>query len=167
MAEQIEHAGECPFCKVSIPGNAFMRSTNFLAIYNIAPLLPGHSLVITRKHVKSLFELSERELTEFAIFSRSVTDLLLEAFKGEGFDWSVQEGDSSGQSVPHLHLHIVIRKPNDMERESEWYIKIKENENKLLDSAGRQCLSDEEYSFYTDFLKNEFKKLKNRISEKK
>ena len=167
MTEKSVPAGECPFCKKNISDSAFMQSETFLAIYNIAPLLRGHSLVIPRRHVKSLFELSKSELAEFILFSRSVTLLLLEAFTGDGFDWSVQEGNSSGQSVPHLHLHIVIRKPNDMEGESEWYLKIKENENRFLDSDSRARLSDEEYRFYTNYLKNQFEIQKIRLSQEK
>jgi bis(5'-adenosyl)-triphosphatase len=167
MSEQLEFSGGCPFCRESIPGSAFMDSEHFLAIYNIAPILRGHSLVISRKHNRSLFEFSESELAEFVLFSKEVTELLLEAFKGEGFDWSIQEGHSAGQSVPHFHLHIVIRRPNDMKAETEWYSMIRENENKLLDSASRQHISSEEYRFYTDYLKNELEMLKDKVSEKK
>jgi bis(5'-adenosyl)-triphosphatase len=155
MPEQFVHTGECPFCRDTIESNAFMESEGFLAIYNIAPILRGHSLVIPRKHVESLFDLSGSELAEFTQFSKKVTELLLEAFKGDGFDWSIQEGLSAGQSIPHLHLHIVIRKPKDLGEESEWYSKIRENEKHILDSASRPHMSEEEYKFYTDFLKNE------------
>jgi bis(5'-adenosyl)-triphosphatase len=162
----LEHTGECPFCRATVESNAFMESENFLAIYNIAPILRGHSLVIPRKHVESLFDLSEIELTEFTQFSKKVTELLLEAFKGDGFDWSIQEGLSAGQSIPHLHLHIVIRKPKDIGDESEWYMIIRENEKNVLDSASRAHLSDEEYRFYTDFLKNELQLKKSKSLDK-
>jgi bis(5'-adenosyl)-triphosphatase len=162
----LENNTECPFCRENIPRDAFMQSGNFLAIYNIAPIIRGHSLVISRKHVGSLFELSDIELAEFTLFSKEVTELLLGAFKGEGFDWSIQEGISAGQSVPHLHLHVVIRKPGDLKGESEWYMKIKDNETHILDSSSRSRLKDEEYQFYTDYLKNELK-LRDRESDKK
>jgi bis(5'-adenosyl)-triphosphatase len=158
--------GKCPFCKETVTGSSFMHSDNFLAIYNIAPILRGHSLVIPKRHVISLFELSEAESTEFFMFSKEVTELLMEAFKGEGFDWSIQEGIVAGQSVLHLHLHIVIRKPNDMKEQVEWYHKVKENELAQLDSNSRPRLSDNEYLFYSDYLRNE-SELKKEKSNKK
>jgi bis(5'-adenosyl)-triphosphatase len=162
-----EHSNHCPFCRESQLSSAFMESDNFLAIYNIAPILRGHSLVIPRKHIFSLFELTDTLLAEFSLFAKDVTELLLEAFKGEGFDWSIQEGYVAGQSIPHLHLHIVIRKPKDMEGEEEWYVKIKENEALYLDDNQRPRLSDEEYRFYTEYLRNEFAMFKSRKSDKK
>lgn len=138
-----------------------MESEYFLAIYNISPILRGHSLVIPKKHIQSLFELSEKETNEFFTFSRSVTKVLIEAFKGEGYDWSIQEGKSAGQSVPHLHLHIVVRKPGDLKKDEEWYDKVRNSEREFLDTSGRTRLSDEEYLFYTDYLKHEAKRFKD------
>jgi diadenosine tetraphosphate (Ap4A) HIT family hydrolase len=128
-----------------------------MAIYNIAPILRGHSLVIPKKHIESVMDLNHAEHEEFFQFARNVTRVLLSAFKGEGFDWSLQQGIDAGQSESHLHLHIVIRKPDDMDQGEEWYQKVRDNEQSLLDSSSRQRLSDEEYSFYTDYLINEAK----------
>jgi bis(5'-adenosyl)-triphosphatase len=155
MSDLVEINENCPFCRKDIVSSAFMESEHFIAIYNIAPILRGHSLVISRKHIKSLFELSSAELAEFSVFSREVTQLLLEAFKGEGFDWSIQEGASAGQSVPHLHLHIVNRRKNDLYGLANWYPRVQENEAGMLDSASRTRLSEAEHLFYTDYLKNE------------
>lgn len=158
--------GNCPFCKETVTGSSFMHSANFLAIYNIAPILRGHSLVIPKRHISSLFELTDCELAEFFKFSKEVTELLMEAFKGEGFDWSIQEGTVAGQSVPHLHLHVVIRKANDMEVQDEWYHQVRENELAQLDSNSRPRLSAKEHLFYTDYLRNELE-LKKEKSNKK
>lgn len=143
-----------------------MESENFVAIYNIAPMLRGHSLVVPRKHYSSLIGLPDAELAEFTKFSRRVTELLLEAFKGEGFDWSIQEGSAAGQSIDHLHLHIVIRKPGDLKEGKEWYELIKGNENQILDSTSRKRLSPEEYHFYTDYLRNEVQLFELKRSNK-
>jgi len=133
-----------------------MQSAKFLAVYNIAPVLRGHSLVVPRSHISSLFDLSQEDQSEFMDFSLKVTRVLLSAFKGEGYDWSIQEGKSAGQSVEHLHLHIVIRNPGDLPEGTEWYLKIRENESLLLESDHRQRLSEDEYRFYTDYLRNEY-----------
>ena len=53
----------CPFCHTSIADAVFARSDNFLAVYNIAPIFPGHSLIIPRKHIESVMGLDEEKLT--------------------------------------------------------------------------------------------------------
>ncbi len=155
MPNQINNHLTCPFCRQGIEESAFLSTVNFLVIYNIAPVLPGHSLVISRRHVDSLMELSDSELEEFTRFSRKVTKFLLNIYKGDGFDWSIQENEVAGQSVPHLHLHIVVRHPNDLAREGEWYPLVKQNEIRLLENNHRKRLTDEEYSQLTRQLRNE------------
>jgi bis(5'-adenosyl)-triphosphatase len=148
---------DCPFCNPRVQSKAFMESGNFLALYNIAPILRGHSLVISRNHVRSILDLPDSQSTEFVDFAKKVTEILLSAFKGEGFDWSVQDGSAAGQSIEHLHLHIVIRRKNDLDGNSEWYPKVQANEQELLDTAHRKRISMEEYDFFTDYIKQEIR----------
>jgi bis(5'-adenosyl)-triphosphatase len=155
--KEIEHPStmECPFCRDGIENISFLESEYFRAVYNIAPILRGHSLVISKRHIESVLDFTKEEQAEYLSFSSEVTKLLLKTFKGKGFDWSVQEGKIAGQSIPHFHMHIVIRKPGDLQPEEDWYGKIVKNEEILLDSSSRKRLSDEEYLFYTDFIKSE------------
>ncbi len=155
LAELTENNEVCPFCRPGISGTAFMESTNFIAIYNISPVLPGHSLVIPRRHAESMMDLSETELSEFSLFAVRVTRFLREVFHGDGFDWSVQEGKSAGQSVPHLHMHIVIRKTGDLPADTEWYPLLRENEFSLFDIQQRSRLTESEYNQITAMLQQE------------
>lgn len=147
------HIQGCPFCDREIGTNAFMQSQNFLAVYNIAPILEGHSLVIPRDHISDLLELQQDRLNEFTLFATNVTRFLLDTFHGEGYDWSIQSGETAGQTILHLHLHIVIRHAQDMPGNQDWYPKIRENESAFLDSASRKLLSPEEYRYYTELLR--------------
>ena len=142
----------CIFCKKEITAKAFCTTTQFSAIYNIAPVLPGHSLVIPNKHYTSLYELSDEELGDMMIFARKVTTMLISVFKSDGFDWTIQDGVSAGQTVPHLHLHIIPRKPLDMPEGEEWYNKIPENERQMLDSNQRKRMDEKEYNDITEKL---------------
>ncbi len=134
----------CPFCNPMVEGAIFAHSEKFLAIYNIAPILPGHSLVIPKRHLQSIMELNDSELSEMIIFTKKVTDLLLTAFSAEAFNWSLQEKEFAGQSVAHLHLHIVPRYKDDLPKPGDWYPKLKTNHEKILDSETRQKLSYDE-----------------------
>jgi len=151
----------CLFCQKEIVEKSFYRTKRFSAIYNIAPVLPGHSLIIPNHHYESLFELSEDELGEMMVFARKITSVLITVFVCDGFDWTIQDGVSAGQTVPHLHLHIVPRKSYDLSEKNEWYRKIQQNEAQLLDSEHRERLSDVEYNSITKRLAEAVKSVKS------
>lgn len=134
----------CPFCDPLIEHAVFAQSENFLAIYSIAPILPGHSLIIPKKHRQSVMEFNDSELTQMIVFTRNVTDLLLHAFKAESFNWSLQDMEAAGQTIAHLHLHVVPRYPGDLPDPGDWYPKIKNNYKEVLDSQNRKKLSEDE-----------------------
>jgi len=132
---------KCPFCSSNTDIAKFSESENFLAIYNIAPILPGHSLIVPKRHVESLMDLDDKELHEMMVFSRDATKLLLNVFKSTGFDWTIQNGEEAGQSVPHLHLHLIPRRPKDLSQPGDWYPLIRESETEIIDSNARHRLS--------------------------
>jgi len=142
----------CLFCRKEITEKSFYATAKFSAFYNIAPILPGHSLVIPNYHCESLFELSEKDLGEMMCFAREVTKVLKSVFNCDGFDWTIQDGESAGQTIPHLHLHIIPRKPLDMPDGDDWYSKIAHNEKVMLDSQQRERLSNTDYSNITNQL---------------
>jgi bis(5'-adenosyl)-triphosphatase len=144
---------ECLFCRKEITEKSFCSTPLFSAFYNISPILPGHSLVIPDKHYESLFELSDDELSEMMVFARKITSSLKTFFNCDGFDWTIQDGVSAGQTVPHLHLHIVPRKPLDLPESNEWYKKIQQSEEHILDSENRARLNEKEYAEITQRLK--------------
>lgn len=145
----IEPVNSCVFCRQEIHEKSFCASAHFIAFYNIAPILPGHSLIIPKAHFGSLLELPDDALSEMMIFARRVTQILITVFQCDGFDWSVQDGISAGQTVAHLHMHIIPRKPADMPEGNEWYGKIARTGEKVLDSQHRDRLSNVDYDAIT------------------
>ena len=139
----------CVFCSKAVTDKSFYSTSKFSALYNLAPILPGHSLVIPNIHYESLIELSDQDLGEMMIFARKVTSVLKSVFNCDGFDWTIQDGASAGQTVPHVHLHIIPRKPKDLVDGNEWYSKIPESEVQMLDSENRERLNDIEYNKIT------------------
>lgn len=144
----IDAAGheDCPFCSSACQRSAFHADDRFLAIYNIAPVLPGHSLVVPRAHVQSMLDFADSELAQFVLFARQVTHLLAGAFAADGFDWTIQDGRSAGQSVPHLHLHIIPRHAGDLPDPGDWYPALIADGRATIDSAVRSRLTSTEHA---------------------
>jgi bis(5'-adenosyl)-triphosphatase len=124
--------------------SVFYDNNDFLAIYNIAPFLPGHSLIIPRVHHTSLLALSNTELTAFFHTARIALRILLKTFQTEAFDWSIQEKQEAGQTIEHLHLHIVPRVKNDLAHPGDWYPLVKQNDMMVIDSTIRTRLTSPE-----------------------
>lgn len=91
-----------------------MESEKAFVIYNIKPVLPGHSLVIPKRHVETWEELTTREITEIGLLSQALYRVLREAFGSEGYNLVVQDGEGTGQTVDHVHMHVIPRKNRDM-----------------------------------------------------
>lgn len=145
---------ECPFCSATVQQSAFRADGRFLAIYNVAPILPGHSLVLPRAHVESVLTLDDADLAGLVVFASQVTRLLARAFAADGFDWTVQDGRSAGQSVPHLHLHVIPRHSGDLPRPGDWYPALIASEGAAIDSAVRPRLTPAEHARVTDRLRS-------------
>jgi bis(5'-adenosyl)-triphosphatase len=121
---------ECPFCAASIDDVSFMESPRFRAIVNIAPILPGHALVIPKHHVESLLALSDEEIAEMVGLSRRAVARLMQVYGSDGFDWTIQESEAAGQSVPHLHLHLIPRVRGDLLNPGDWYPRLIEYQDR-------------------------------------
>lgn len=150
----IENQGNCPFCSSQIKKYVFDESEQFLALYNRAPILPGHSMVVPKRHIESMLEYEAEGLREFFLFAQKVTKTLLKAFESDAFDWSYQEKEAAGQSVPHLHMHIIPRKIGDLENPGKWYEKLQQQQFPALDNQDRLILDDESLQQIIQKLKN-------------
>src|SRR5215213_134953 len=83
-----------PFSIENAKDSIFAESENFIAIYNLAPILPGHSLIVPKRYVVSLMELTDDESAEMIIFSRKVVRILMQVFDADGFNWTIQESEA-------------------------------------------------------------------------
>jgi bis(5'-adenosyl)-triphosphatase len=135
----------CPFCDPAILGATFIETDHFRAVYNISPILPGHSLVIPKWHVESYMSLTAPELTEMMLLIQRGCRVLEQVFLAEGFNLALQEALVAGQSVPHLHFHIIPRQTGDLPEPGAWYPKlVKEFYQGVIDSEHRPRYSPEE-----------------------
>lgn len=118
--QNLNKKNKCPFCVVE---NSAMisESKNFRVIYNKYPTVEGHSLIITKRHIKSLLELSEEEWIELKNISNGLIRGLFKCFDSKSFDYAIQEGFDAGGSIDHFHIHVIPRKTGDLSDPDQWY----------------------------------------------
>jgi len=106
----------CPFCSSSIEPSRFLVPPNDLAmvLYDSYPVSTGHSLIIPRKHVASLFDLSAAEQGQLWAVVAVAREILSEKFHPDGFNIGLNDGGAAGQTVPHAHIHIIPRYNGDV-----------------------------------------------------
>ena len=113
-----------------------------------------HILEIT----KSVPNLDER-LSEMVIFARKVAQLLKGIFYAEGLNLSLQDQEAAGQTLAHVHLHVVPRYKNDIPEPGDWYPKISSNYKEILDSQYRPKLDRNEMDMIVKRLREEAVKM--------
>ncbi len=76
---------------------------------------PGHTLVIPKRHVASFFELTPEEVSACMALITEERKLLDKTFKPDGYNIGVNIGQAAGQSIFHVHIHIIPRYKGDVE----------------------------------------------------
>ncbi|MCQ1538280.1 HIT family protein [Methanocalculus taiwanensis] len=85
------------------------------ARYDLYPVSPGHQLAIPFRHVASFFEATEAEQAALLSLVHDARRLLDERYAPDGYNIGVNIGAAAGQSVMHLHLHVIPRYAGDMD----------------------------------------------------
>ncbi|KAI4941032.1 hypothetical protein J4E91_011025 [Alternaria rosae] len=85
------------------------------AIVNLKPLLPGHVLVSPRRVVPRFNDLSAAEVQDLFLTVQRVSRMVERVFSASSLNIAIQDGIDAGQSVPHVHTHIIPRKKDDLE----------------------------------------------------
>lgn len=106
----------CVFCSLveDLAGApVVVSSESCVAVLDTRPASPGHTLVLPRAHVESIWDLDEATATELMRTVRSVARLLHDRLDPDGLTLRQNNGAASGQRVPHLHIHLVPRWEGD------------------------------------------------------
>lgn len=105
---------DCIFCHLD--RSILAETALSIAFLDSFPVTKGHALVVPRRHVVSLWEMTEEEYTDAFNLVRQVKDLLQKKFKSQGFNIGVNCGETAGQSVFHAHIHLIPRYSGDIPR---------------------------------------------------
>lgn len=102
---------DCIFCR---PGREILcENAHALAFADAYPVSPGHSLVVPKRHVTTVFELTELEIAECFLLAMKASELLMAKHGPDGFNIGVNCGVAGGQSVWHAHIHVIPRYAGD------------------------------------------------------
>lgn len=102
----------CPFCTLP-PARIEGQNQHAVWIRDGFPVSPGHSLVIPKRHVRSFFNVTAEErvaLLELLDQAKAAAQLEL---RPDGFNIGINDGPAAGQTVPHLHIHLIPRFEGD------------------------------------------------------
>ncbi|EXJ58482.1 hypothetical protein A1O7_05908 [Cladophialophora yegresii CBS 114405] len=103
------------FGPFSVTSQVFHLSPSRLSfgLVNLKPLLPGHILVCPVRSVPRLSQLSATETADLFNTVRHVSRTLQRVYRATSFNFAVQDGVDAGQSVPHVHVHVIPRQNGD------------------------------------------------------
>ena len=102
----------CPFC--TLPPERIVAANNVgWVVRDAYPVSPGHTLIIPRRHMGSFFELSADERLGLLALLDEARAALQASDAPQGYNIGVNDGPAAGQTVPHLHIHLIPRYAGD------------------------------------------------------
>src|SRR5690242_15857958 len=104
---------ECPFCNLP-PERVFLSAQHTLAFPDAYPVTEGHTIVIPKRHVGSIFDLTESEQAELWVQVAVARSLLAKKYVLAGFNVGFNDGTAAGQTIEHAHIHIIPRRKGDV-----------------------------------------------------
>lgn len=107
---------QCIFCKIAngeIPSRTIYEDDAFRVILDLGPATRGHALVIPKDHYRNLFEIPEETAAAAMKVARKVGTQLKDKLGAEGLNLVQNNGELSGQTVPHFHIHLIPRYRDD------------------------------------------------------
>ena len=102
----------CIFCKIinhEIPSSVIYEDDDVLAILDISQVTRGHTLVMPKKHVRNVLEADEETVQKCMLTARKLAAQIVTNLHASGVNILTNCGESAGQSVDHLHFHILPR----------------------------------------------------------
>ena len=106
-------AKPCAFC--TLPAERVIDSNHYgIVIRDGFPISPGHTLIIPKRHIGSFFELEFDERQDLLNLLDAAKKILDAEFEPNGYNIGINDGPAAGQTVPHLHIHLIPRYTDDL-----------------------------------------------------
>lgn len=104
----------CPFCQ--IPSERIIaQNEHAFAIRDAFPVSPGHTLIIPKRHVGSFFDATQEEKLDLLALLDEAKAVIDGEYQPASYNIGINDGAAAGQTVPHLHIHLIPRYTGDVE----------------------------------------------------
>jgi len=104
----------CPFCNIST-SRVIDADDLALVIRDNFPVSPGHTLIIPRRHVDSFFSITDQERVSLMRLLNRAQSALHREYAPAAYNIGINDGLAAGQTVRHLHIHLIPRYTGDSE----------------------------------------------------
>lgn len=102
----------CPLCKDS---QVVLENDLAYVLFDTNPVSPGHCLVVPKRHVAEYFDASQEEKNAIWALVDGMKEILDKKHSPDAYNVGINIGKLAGQSVPHIHVHIIPRYEGDMD----------------------------------------------------
>lgn len=116
MNTNLKKDENCIFCKIiegKIPTNKVYEDDYFIAILDVSPANRGHVIILPKSHAADIFELPKELAEKIFVVAKKIAEALKKAYHCDGINILQNNGEAAGQTVFHLHVHVIPRYKND------------------------------------------------------
>lgn len=104
---------ECPFCNPA-PDRIILETELVLGLWDGYAVSPGHALLVPRRHVDGWSAATPEEQVGLCKAIAEAQVAIANRYKPDGYNVGFNEGGAAGQTVPHLHIHVIPRYRGDV-----------------------------------------------------
>lgn len=104
----------CPFCNPETERELIVESATAYAMFDKFPVSNGHALIIPKRHCNDYFDLTFKEQSACVFMLNSVEQIIMKRFNPDGINIGINIGEAAGQTVSHVHIHLIPRYTNDV-----------------------------------------------------
>ena len=106
---------ECKFCEFFKEKKFDLENELAFAFWDANPVSKGHIIVMTKRHVRDFFETTREERCAIFELIYKAKNIIDEKYKPTGYNIGMNCGVSAGQTVMHIHVHLIPRYDGDVE----------------------------------------------------
>lgn len=103
-----------PFLSIDEKREPIVETATVFSFYDKFPVSKGHALIVPKRVVSDYFELTNREQIACWLVVNRVKEILQQKFNPDGFNIGINVGETAGQTIPHVHIHIIPRYKEDV-----------------------------------------------------
>ena len=113
----------CIFCKIAngeIPAATLYEDEDFRVILDLGPASKGHALILPKAHAANIYEISDEMAAKAMVLAKKMATKMTDALGCDGFNIVQNNGEQAGQTVFHLHMHLIPRYEGDNAGIAAW-----------------------------------------------